>query len=209
MPEVKKSYSMYRDLKSLMLDKFIDVLCNDNLEALIIEGNPPQHELKQVWETMHYKYIEIVGGDDVADRLKLVRDITILSCKVERIEALLEVLSVAPSEGLFEQLYNLDYNIPTLPYNEPNIKVLGKLITAQMKLDVVKVKTLIQQMEEGQKKGEGEKMTEESFYKLIIDVSEMFKITIKESETSALAFATYLNKYKLKAEQLQKQNTKI
>ena len=90
-----------------------------------------------------------------------------------------------------------------------NIKVLGKLITAQMKLDVVKVKTLIQQMEEGQKKGEGEKMTEESFYKLIIDVSEMFKITIKESETSALAFATYLNKYKLKAEQLQKQNTKI
>lgn len=138
-----------------------------------------------------------------------MRDITILSCKVERIEALLEVLSVAPSEGLFEQLYNLDYNIPTLPYNESNIKILGKLITAQMKLDVVKVKTLIQQMEEGQKKGEGEKMTEESFYKLIIDVSEMFKITIKESETSALAFATYLNKYKLKAEQLQKQNTKL
>ena len=188
-----------------MLDRFIECVCNDNLKALVISGNPPQEVLEKTWDDLYMTYIEIIGGEDLQDRIKIIKEITILTCKVERVEALLEVLSVAPSEGLYEQLYNLEYNLPELPYNENSISVLAKRITAYMKRDVITIKELVSRLGE---KGEEKKQTEADFYNMIAEIGDAFKIVLKEQETSVMTFAVYFNKYRLKMEQLNRQNQK-
>jgi len=202
----KTSYELYPDLKSLPLNVFIDVSCNENLQALIKSGEPPTEALQTKWEELFTAYIEIIGGEEVQDKLKLVATMNELSFKVERIGALLDVLSVAPTEGLYEQLYTFGYSLPRMDFSEASIKALGKIITGYMKRDVVEVQILGDRLKK--ETGEVKKQTEADFYALIVEISDMFKITLNEKETSTMAFAMYVNKYKQRAEQIMRKQQK-
>ena len=202
----KTSYELYPDLKSLPLSAFIEASCNENLNALIKSGEPPLEALQTRWDELFTAYIEIIGGEEVQDKLRLVATMNELSFKVERIGALLDVLSVAPTEGLFEQLYTFGYSLPRMEFSEASIQTLGKIITGYMKRDVVEVQILGDRLKK--ETGEIKKQTEADFYALIVEISDMFKITLKESETSTMAFAMYVNKYKQRAEQIMRKQQK-
>lgn len=190
-----------------MLNRFIDAYCNDNLQVLIEHGTPPDEVLAATWDDLQNKYIEIVGGDDYSDRVKLANEIQTLCDKLERVEALIEVLSVAPSEGLYEQLYTFDYDLPVLPYNEPNLDRVCRMITAHMKRDVVQVQILTDRIKKETPQG-GKKQTEGDFFNMIVEISDAFKVVLNEKETSTMAFAMYIKKYREKAEHLQAQQLK-
>jgi len=203
----KTSYELYPDLKSLPLSAFIEASCNENLQALIKSGEDvPLEALQTRWDELFTAYIEIIGGEEVQDKLRLVATMNELSFKVERIGALLDVLSVAPTEGLYEQLYTFGYSLPRMDFSEASIKALGKIITGYMKRDVVEVQILGDRLKK--ETGEVKKQTEADFYALIVEISDMFKITLKESETSTMAFAMYVNKYKQRAEQIMRKQQK-
>lgn len=205
--EAKTSFELYQDLKSLPLSVFIEVSCNENLKALIKAGeDAPIEALQTRWEELFTAYIEIIGGEEVQDKLKLVATMNELSFKVERIGALLDVLSVAPTEGLYEQLYTFGYSLPRMDFSEASIKALGKIITGYMKRDVVEVQILSERLKK--ETGEVKKQTEADFYALIVEISDMFKITLNEKETSTMAFAMYVNKYKQRAEQIMRKQQK-
>lgn len=188
-----------------MLDKFIECLCNENYSVLVISGTPSQEEILKSWEELYMKYLEVVGGDELQDRVVMIKEISAMTFRIERAEALLEVLSVAPSEGLYEQIYSLGYNIQSLPYNESNINILAKRVTAFMKLDVVNIKILIERLNS---KTTDKKQTEADFYNMLAEIGDTFKIVLKEQETSVMTFAIYFNKYKQKVEQLNRQHLK-
>lgn len=190
-----------------MLDKFIDVYCNNNLKALIKSGEPTNEELLLAWEDIQTKYIEIIGGSDFTERVSLVKEIQELSFKVEKIEFILEVLSIAPTDGIYSQLFDLGYTLPQLPYNEANIGRICKMVTSNMKRDVAQVQILSKRLHDEQKGGET-KVTEESFYNILVEIADTFKVVLKESETNVMTFAMYIKKYKDKAEQIAKQNIK-
>lgn len=204
--EAKTSFELYPDLKSLPLNVFIEVSCNENLQALIKEGKPPLEALQTKWDELFTAYIEIIGGEEVQDKLRLVATMNELSFKVERIGALLDVLSVAPTEGLYEQLYTFGYSLPRMEFSEASIQTLGKIITGYMKRDVVEVQILSDRLKK--ETGEVKKQTEADFYALIVEISDMFKITLNEKETSTMAFAMYINKYKERAEQMMRKQQK-
>lgn len=201
------SWSIYLDLKELTLDRFIDCYCNGNYSRLVKSGNPPEVELLSAWEQIQNKYVEIVGGEDFADRVNVVTQIQELSRKVEMVEALIEVLSIAPTEGLYLQLYEFGYSLPKLPYNEDSIERLCRMITAHMKRDVAQIQVLAKQLEEQTPKGY--KITEDVFYKILVEIADAFKVVLKENETSVMAFAMYVRRYKEKAEEINRQNQKI
>ena len=203
----KLSYKLLVDLKELTLDRFIDAYCNNNLQAIVSHGTPPQEVLQSAWEEVQTKYVEIVGGDDYRDKVTLVNQINALCWKLERLEALIEVLGVCPSEGLYEQLYTFDYSLPELPYNEPNLDKLCRLVTAQMKRDVVQVQILTERIKK-ETPQEQKKTTEADFYNMLVEISDAFKVVLNEKQTSVMAFAMYINKYKQKAEQIQQQQLK-
>lgn len=201
-----KSYRLYQDLKAITLDRWMDIVCNEDYKKLIIEGEVSDEVLKDAWDALYLQYIEIVGGEDVQERIKLIKEITLLSCKIERAEALMEVLQIAPNEALFDQLYMLGYSLPSMPFNENSMKVLFKRLTAEMKREVVLIHNMSERLEK--EAGDAKKMTEQDFYNLIVEISDCFKVVLKESETSVMAFATYLAKYKKRAEDLQRKQVR-
>jgi hypothetical protein len=43
---------------------------------------------------------------------------------------------------------------------------------------------------------------------MLVEISDAFKVVLNEKQTSVMAFAMYINKYKQKAEQIQQQQLK-
>ena len=203
----KTSFVLYHDLKELPLSRFIEVTCNENLQALVKQGEDvPLEVLQAKWDELFTTYLEIIGGEEMQDKLRLVRNMNDLTFKVERIGALLDVLSVAPTEGLYEQLFTFGYDLPRMDYSEASIATLAKIITGHMKRDVVEVNILSERLKK--ETGEVKKQTEADFYALLVEISDMFKITLNENEVSTMAFAMYVNKYKQKAEQIMRKQQK-
>ena len=197
-----ESWSIYHDLKELTLDRFIDCYCHGTLERLIKSGTPPQDNLIEAWANIQQKYIETIGGEDYSTKVNVITTINELSSKVERIEALIEVLSIAPTEGLFMQLYEFGYSLPKCDYCEANIERLCRQVTSHMKRDVAQIQLLSKQIEDGS--SAEQKITEDVFYRILVEISDVFKVVLKENETSVMAFAMYVKRYKDKAEEIKR-----
>lgn len=200
----KKSWSIYQDLRELTLDRFIDAYCFGELSKLVKSGNPPIEELEASWAETLKKYTEIIGGEDFHSKMNMITKVNDLVFKVHRVEALMEVLNIAPTEGLFRQLYEFGYVLPSLEYNEPNIARLCKIVTSAMKRDVAEIQVLSKSLDEGKA---DTKATPETFYNILVEISEAFKVVLTE-DINVMAFAMYIKKYKDKVEHLQNQNIK-
>ena len=58
----KKSYTIYDSCYSCPLSVYIRVVCDQDFEALIIDGNPSLLELKEAWNKILNEYYELSGN---------------------------------------------------------------------------------------------------------------------------------------------------
>jgi hypothetical protein len=190
-----------------MLDKFIECYCHKNYKVLIIEGKPSDEQLLECWDKLLADYIELMGGDEHKDNVSKVEEINEASLRVNRVEAVLEVLNVAPTEGLFETLYTFGYELPKLKYNEDNLLRVCKLVIACMKRDVTNINMWSHILDEKNPK-ENKQLTEEVFYSSLVDLSETFGVVLDEKKLSVYSYVMYIKKHKTKIERLERQKIK-
>lgn len=203
-----ESYSIYQDLKELPLYKFIKCYCYKEYKELIIQGEPSEEIISDNWQKLLQDYIELIGGDEYKDSVSMVDNINDSTLRVTRIESLLEVINVAPSEGLFEALYTFGYELPKLPYTEANIERLSRLVVANMKRDVSNIMLWKQIIEEKNPTNEN-KITDEVFYTTLVDLSESFGVLLDEKTISVYTYVMYIKKYRKKLERMAKQQHKV
>lgn len=204
--EESKSYKLYQDLKSLPLGNFIECYCNNNLKSLIIEGDAPESILLSLWDNLYTQYAEIIGGDDLKENITKIWDIATISNRIDKISMLIEVINVSPTEGLFEQFYSFGYPLPVLPYNDINMRRIIKVISGYVKRDIAEIQRL-QAIIESEDKVKNH--NEEEFYKMIVSISDTFKIVINEATMSTMSFATYVNRYKIIAAEQEAKKSKL
>jgi hypothetical protein len=74
------------------LYKFIEVLCDNNLHALVISGEVSEEELVESWEKILQEYTELIGNTDQVIFLSLLKETNRLEWTLNQIETLIEVL---------------------------------------------------------------------------------------------------------------------
>lgn len=77
---------------TLPLARFIDVYCDNRLEALIIQGTVSPIELLDAWDTILNEYIMIIGSAKTQHLILLQRHIAVLECKIKTVDTCIEAL---------------------------------------------------------------------------------------------------------------------
>lgn len=87
-------------MSPLPLDRLIDCIADNNLQALIIEGSPPEQELKQAWDAIYDDFIGKMQDDDGRFTASLVVELNLLRTNINAVETIVKFLEWLFSAGI-------------------------------------------------------------------------------------------------------------
>lgn len=83
----------YQHINKLPLSRFIDALCDDNLQALVIDGEPSKEQLESAWGDIQQQYADALGDMEYRLYLSLFKEIGKLSISIQQAELMLSAVS--------------------------------------------------------------------------------------------------------------------
>lgn len=187
--QLRKSY---QDL-SIPFNIFIEILVNNDLSKLIIEGQYNVDELQYIWERIYNQFIENVGSDDVKLRLEQVKDIVELETRIKLAEWVINALNISYNDDIAELLNNFGYSLNIKP-NENNIQRVIKIFMGFVNADILALKNKIAELPPDNK-GDDEKPSRQYFEKMIVAIELAFKISINIDNISTGKYCEYVNSY--------------
>ncbi|MBS1988756.1 hypothetical protein JST56_07260 [Candidatus Dependentiae bacterium] len=154
-------WTVYTSIEQLTLDRFIDCVCDNNMQRLVIDGDPSPADLAEAWIVIKSQHLE--NMNDAKSNFHIVNGVEFHRFQLKRlaVEALLYLLE---KNGYDEELIDLlrdeeyDYPFTEETYQEDIIKVRGEL--GSESLDV---ESYLQQTGE-----ESQTPTKEVFYKSLM-----------------------------------------
>lgn len=198
---MRKSRSTYKSCSDLPLYNFIQVLVNDDKEMLYNRPNKAwykQADLDAIWDKIFLEYIEESGDSRSKTVLELMKDISVVSNKLNIIQNCINLLAsitdVKDYQPTIETLrkYGFRYEFS----NETLVNDLNKVVKSARQL-IIKREELNNELS-AINKTEESKATEKDFYVHLANISEHF---INPKETTVMQYIGYLTKFNQKIEQ--------
>lgn len=155
---------------------FIRCMCDEELQALIINGRPSKEELTEAWVLLLSEYQELRGDSvDSVEQVRLSKEIWKLRSHLQLVDYCVQFLAERYSESIANSLRNLGYNFRPSE-NIPSFYIgLLNTIVNKTKLKYVQLQQMVKQLQEELKKGQGEKPSRDQFENTLIHIEEMQK----------------------------------
>lgn len=90
----------YQHISRTPLSVFVDCYVDNNLQALVIEGEVPEAILTTTWEELQSQFSQAMGSSDYRTLLKLMKEVNIISTTISQAQALIELMEHAYHEQL-------------------------------------------------------------------------------------------------------------
>lgn len=103
----------YDSINTLPFNLYKRLTLDNDLTALVIEGEPEKEALQAAKEKISEEFAEAIGGAMLEDYVSQVGDLEGLNMKKQRIENLLLAFIKAPTRQLLDLLINEGFNYPT------------------------------------------------------------------------------------------------
>jgi hypothetical protein len=200
----------YQSISTLPLNRFIDVVVDGNIYALVIEGTPDVHHLHTAWADIQGEHADLIGDSESKLYLTLSKEIALLKITLTQIHGMIESLS-----NIFYQphLDNLNLLLRTRYTLNPDkqeeyFKTLNSAVMRSkgIKIDL-DLKLLQFKAIEEKNKSTGTKYTREYFHSVLIALSNHAKFHLTADMITVYEFDTRLNdlvKYNKELEKLSK-----
>ncbi len=214
-PQEQHTAKWYSSIHRLPLCKFIEVVCDDNLHALVITGNPTIEQLVTAWEEMYEQFTQEIGGGEAKMFSNIYREYTSLKVKYDQTLMLIDALDqfrhnsqdapcrefAADLNRIMRTSYSFDH---TQPDYDKNLKACrtrsgSMLVNLQMKEATF---TAMQQ-----KQSAGAIMDQGYFIGVLIALSDHAKFNITDRIT-VYEYCTRIKNLNLYLEQQSKQATR-
>ena len=189
------SYTLYDSCNKCPLRAYIEMVCNDNLRALVIGGNPLEEVLQEVRMALVAEFHEL-SEDALSSSLNnRARQVTL--CKVQILGLTLATRLLAEG-SVKEALGYLNKNgirVVSAPENEEGWKRLAGKIEAKIRALKVKIREAVKQYSAMLDKEKGGKYTPKDFNDQLVLLSKHagFRLTV---DISLAEYAGYLKDYK-------------
>lgn len=185
-PTECSSLKLFRSIDDLPLSRFIDLVVDDNLFALVISGTPTERDLLTAFDQVQREYAEVMKDGEFDLLNKTMREINRLNLLYEQILELVGVLRRYYNEKLARLLtkylgYNLNLN-PKL--TEDYDKALDRAINRSKSI-LIDIKLKSSQLEAMQEKQQTEttKPTRRHFQGVLIALSNHVGFSITDNIT--------------------------
>lgn len=187
------------------MSRFLDVLCDENFKALIINGNASDHELSNAWVLILSEYYELRGDTiDTIEQWSLSRDIQRLQSHLTLLDACIQFLAKRYSDSIAESIRRLGYSFRPSSFNPEGYTGLLDQIVNKSKLKYIQLKQLIVQLEKQMADAGKEKPKREYFEKMVIEIEEMQRTNYDLDELTVSKYLQLEKKYWQKVELLKK-----
>lgn len=139
MPSTK-AVEYHQSITTLPLNKFIQVVVNDNLFAIVISGAYPSSETEMIllkeelaiaWEKIRLEYIDAIGDQEHQFYVNTYKECALLAATYGQIQIAINALTLANERGVyFEQFYvELNKTLRTsLPFSETDFVKNAELL---------------------------------------------------------------------------------
>lgn len=182
---------------------FLDALCDDNLNSLIIDGKATKDQLTQAWLLILSEYYELRGdGVDGNEQWTLSRDIQKLNNHLSILDICVKFLLDQYSESIADSVRKLGYSFRPTAFDPVDYIDQLNAVVQKSKTKYIQLQQLIKQLEaKMQEAGQG-KPKRESFEQAIIYFEEMQGATYNIEDVTVSKYIMLEKKYNQKIEQL-------
>lgn len=173
-----------------MLSDFIDIICNNNINLIVSDGEHTQEEKIEAWQKMMSDYYAMLGDGNFRRFLSQTGRIddkkAKIYCVISTVNLLLQLTdNKMYSPALIQDLCNWGYNIEFTGDEEKYIKDLD-LIFTRLKSEERQLRKWIAEIEE-ETKDKG-KITEDHFGDVIAAIAEVTKVVLEPTKTSVWSY---------------------
>jgi hypothetical protein len=192
---------IYDSIYVLKYNTFVDIICGGSVSQLVKRGNVSDERLKEIWDDIMLAYSEAINANEIKNKMYNIKELLHKESKLTLIENILQVIQILPSEGLYNLLFNLGYQLPKLEYNKTNLEKVLNIFVGYYKLDRTNYIELRDKHIEEKKEGE---YKQDYFDSLLMDIGIAFKMSIDTKDLTVSQFCQLVVKYKKYIETLSK-----
>lgn len=201
--------NIFRSCSKLMMPAFLDALCDDNLNSLLIEGKATKDQLTQAWVLILAEYYELRGdGIDGNEQWSLSRDIQKLNNHLYLLDICVQYLLERYSESIADSVRRLGYSFRPTSLDPVNYIEMLNAVVQKSKLKYMQLQQMIKQLEGLMLEAGNEKPKREVFERNLLHFEEMQGATYNMDELTVSKFIMLEKKYNQKVEQLKKVHAK-
>jgi DNA repair ATPase RecN len=188
---------------------FLDALCDDNLNSLIIDGKVTRDQLTQAWVLILSEYYELRGdGIEGNEQCALSRDIQKLHNHLYLVDVCVQFLLERYSDSIADSLRQLGYSFrPTSTEPIDYVKQLNSVVQ-KSKTKYIQLQQLLKQLEQLMDEAGTEKPKREDFERMIIYIEEMQGATYNIDQLTVSKYVMLEKKYSQKVEHLKQLHAK-
>lgn len=193
--KLSTSYSLYDTCDKCPLTVYIDLICNNNLNALLIQGNAPEEVLISTRIDLVVEFSELSGNQQTQSLNSVIKQIYYYRNKIRGLSICLELI------------YNDSYasSIPYLnnefrtkePQSEQEFDRLIKTVQARIKGHMVKLITLEKRFTALSEENDNGKITPQYFNEQLVMLSKYLGFTLNKNKLNVAEYAAYLKDFKL------------
>ncbi len=185
------------------MSAFLDALCDDNLNSLIVDGKATKDQLAQAWVLILAEYYELRdNGLEGNEQFLLSRDIQKLNNHLALLDICVKFLLEKYSASIAESIRKLGYSFRPASLEPIDYIVELNAVVQKSKLRYTQLQQLIKQLETKMQEGGQEKPRRESFERNLLYYEEMQGATYNIDELTVSKYVMLEKKYEHKIEQL-------
>lgn len=195
--------NIYHTCSKTPMPAFLDALCDDNLNSLLIDGKATKEQLTQAWLLILSEYYELRGdGVESNEQWSLSRDIQKLNNHLNILDVCVKFLLERYSESIADSIRKMGYSFRPTAF-EP-IDYIDQLndVVNKSKTRYIQLKQFIKQLEKKMTEGGLEKPKRESFETSLLYFEEMQGASYNMDDLTVSKFIQLEKKYNQKVEQL-------
>lgn len=157
-----KTTAICCSIKELMMDKYIDCVCNGNLKALSADGQGSDEDLQRAWRKIRSDYMEASADAQVNHMLATSWDAEAFLRMATAVKELLRWFAMVYDERFAETLRGLGYEYP---FTEETYHDDIQHVLTEMECEQLRIKDKATEMSAGKP---DVKPTEQFYYRTIV-----------------------------------------
>jgi hypothetical protein len=191
------------------MSAFLDALCDDNLNSLLIDGKATKDQLTQAWVLILAEYYELRGdGIDGNEQWSLSRDIQKVNNHLHILDICVQFLVERYSASIADSVRRLGYSFRPTSFEPVDYIEMLNAVVQKSKLKYMQLQQMIKQLEGLMLDAGNEKPKREVFERNLLHFEEMQGATYNMEELTVSKFIMLERKYNQKVEQINMMHAK-
>lgn len=201
--------NVYTRCHQISLATFIQCLIHSNYTGLVARGNPPERQRAQAWDLLYMEYCDLSNATSQKRILAIGREVGMLESKLLTVRTAVLVLSIRYSQRMADLLHRNGYRYDLDP--KSGQKYIDELssIVKKSKVISIAIKQKRFEYDEMMAKFKNEKVTEQYFEELLVELSRFMAFRLNANELTVTEFVAIQNRFDRECKRMERESDKI